>query len=264
MGDLTERWERIEGEPLRDDFVALFANDIAYIKIADFVDAGERARVVEALLRRGLRPYEFDFDSANVPEASHLFEVHYLHEQRDPTEYFPRAAESRAEYRRLCAEVGFDPAQRVFDRIGKAMETPVEIARQGPNEYNHVIARDLAASSLLHADFGPMIPARWSISAVVAQYAWNLYLTDPVRGGECVLYHRFWQREDDEHLIPGSYSHDERLVADAQRVVIDVRPGDLMLFNCRNYHAVRPAAAPRITLGGHIGRTPDQRLIAWG
>ena len=257
-------WQRLQGKPTREDLVALFANEIAYIKLADFFHATERASLVEALLRRGLRPYDFAFDSTNVPAASHLFAVHYLYEQRDPAEYFAHAAESRKEYGSLCAEVGFDPAQRVFEWLGGAMQVPVRIASQGPLLYSHVIARDLAASSRLHTDFAPSIPSHWSISAITAQYSWNVYLTDPESGGECVLSHRLWQPEDDQHLIPGTYAHDERLVADAERVAIGVHPGDLVLFNCRNYHSVRQSAAPRITLSGHIGLTLDQQLIAWG
>lgn len=258
------RWKRTQGEPVRDDFVALLNNDLAYIKVADFVGADERERLLAALLRRGLRPYDFDFDGANVPPVSHLFEVHYLWEQRDPAEYLPRARASREEYGRVCAETGSDPARAVYDRIGGAVGAAVQIARQDGEEYNHVIVREVSAGSLLHTDFAPMIPARWSITDIVAQLAWNIYLTDPARGGECVLYNRFWRAEDDQHLLPGTYAHDERVVADAERAVITVRPGDLVIFNCRNYHEIRRAAAPRITLGGHVGLRPDRGLIAWG
>lgn len=258
------RWNRTQGSPVRDDFIALFANEIGYIKVKNFVADPERQEVLKAILRRGLQAYDFAFDSGHVPAASHLFEVHYLYEQKDPAEYFPRARASQAKYRQLCRETGCDPAKAVFELVGGAMRTPVRIASQEGEEYNHIIARELAAGSLLHTDFGPSIPARWSITSVIAQYAWNIYLTDPLEGGECVVHNRFWRPEDDAHLIPGSYAHDECVVAGAESAVIPVQPGDMLLFNCRNYHQVRRSTASRIAVGGHIGLLPDHTLIAWG
>ena len=73
----------------------------------------------------------------------------------------------------------------------------------------------------------------------VAQVAVNAYLQMPGEGGEVAIWNWKPSRAKHEALrVPGSYGLDERKLG-APDVLITPTPGDLMVFDAQNVHAVR-------------------------
>lgn len=129
--------------------------------------------------------------------------------------------------------------------------------------YSYVIARELNHSVLIHADFANFISPTWAISKIIAQYAWNIYLTDPGEGGETTVYNRPREKEDDKHILKNTYGYDPELVKNVELVKFKPQVGTLMLFNSRNFHAVEKCSKPRLTMGGHAGLPPNNEVLMW-
>lgn len=256
-------WTTPISAPTPQNFHELFQNQFSYIVIQDFLTPAECALAASEIGKLGLKRPDYAFDLDNVPASQLLFDSHYLFEQKTPEEYFPKAAATIASYQTFCQKLGFDPALRVRDYVSQQLGAPVSIAEQDGQQYTYAMVRELSTSALLHLDFAQFIPPYWSISDTIAECAWNVYLTDPGIGGECVVYNRPGQPEDDAFLIPNSYAHDPRLVEGCEVVEAPVRVGQLVIFNCRNYHEVRSSTKGRITIGGHIGMNQNEKFSMW-
>lgn len=247
----------------KQSFYDLFANKIPYIAIDNFIAAEQCQRLIQAIRNLGLEQYDYNFEINDAPPANHLFETHYLYEQKTPEEYFPKALESIQQYQSLCKQIHFDPILQLQNWMRDHCQQAVTIAQQNQDFYSYVIIRELNNSALLHADFANFIPDYWSISKVVAQYAWNIYLTDPGVGGECVVYNRPWQRIDDQHIVKDTYGYDHCVVKNCDSVLIKPNAGKLVLFNSRNFHEVHKSERSRLSIGGHIGLLPNNEIIMW-
>jgi 2OG-Fe(II) oxygenase superfamily len=99
----------------------------------------------------------------------------------------------------------------------------------------------------------------------VAQFAFNLYLSVPERGGETVIWQHRRLPEDESRRLPNSYGYQESVVADTRSVEIKPVVGEALLFDPRNFHAVRPSEDERrIALGFSIAVTADGSMFTWG
>jgi len=245
------------------NFHELFQNQFSALIIPNFLTPEECQRAATEIQALGLGKPDYAFDPDNVPPSRKLFDSHYLYEQKTPDEYFPKAVAATEIYHAYCKKLGFNPALRVRDYLSTQLEKPVNIAEQEGKRYTYAMVRELSTSALLHLDFAKFIPSYWSISNTVAECAWNIYLTDPGVGGECVVYNRPGEPEDDAYLIPDSYAHDRKLVEGCEYAEIPVQTGQLVIFNCRNYHEVRSSENLRLTIGGHIGMDPHQEFSMW-
>lgn len=100
---------------------------------------------------------------------------------------------------------------------------------------------------------------------LVAQLSANIYINIPHTGGELEL----WGTEPGEHAyneLKGERVWGlERDQLGPPKAVIKPAPGDLLLLNPRQIHAVRPSSdEPRITLGHFIGyHGADRPLTLW-
>jgi hypothetical protein len=147
--------------------------------------------------------------------------------------------------------------------LSRHLLKPVTIAEQNGDKYSYVIARELNNSALLHADYAHAIADYWSISNVIAQYAWNIYLSDPGVGGETLVYNKPWEKEHDQYIIGDTYGYDHKVVAGAECLTFQPKPGTLMFFNSRNFHEVTQSTQSRLTIGGHVGLTKNGEIILW-
>lgn len=125
--------------------------------------------------------------------------------------------------------------------------------------YCPVVVRDLSEVVLPHADYGPFDGKGWAIEEVNKQIAWNLYLTHPGDGGGTIVYDYVL---DNESVIDDNSYGIENLNKPIKTQFF-VRPARLVLFNCRNFHAVSKSSLPRIAIGGLLGKTANGQYIAW-
>ncbi len=244
-------------------FWDLFDNTIPYIQIDDFLTPAESAKLCEVIASKGLGQYQYNFDLSDAPVAHHLFETHYLYENKTPEEYFPVAEKSIQEYAAFCQQAGFDPVKKMMAFFENQIQKPVHIATQMEKQYTYVMIRELKNSALLHADFAQFVPSYWSISNMIAQYAWNIYLTDPGEGGECIVYNKPWEKEDDQYLIKDTYGYDPIIVKDKEFAEISIKANSLVFFNSRNFHKVNSSKNTRLSVGGHVGLTNKGEVLVW-
>jgi hypothetical protein len=256
-------WKAQQAQNTQQGLLDLFANRCAYLAVENFLSASECQALIQALRAEGLRQYEYNFDHHDAPPAASLFETHYLYEQKRPEDYFLKAQASIAKYRRMVEKLGFDPVNKVLTYLGQALQMPVAIAEQDGHQYHTVIARELNHAALLHADYAPFIPRYWAISNITAELAWNIYLTDPGEGGECVVYNKPWELEDDRFILKQTYGYDHQVVANRECMKVKPAPGRLVLFNSRNFHEVLRSQHPRLSIGGHIGLLASKQGLAW-
>jgi hypothetical protein len=256
-------WAKTQAELDSKSFEDLLNNRCASIVLDEFFSLEECTLLVKALRQTGLKNYAYEFNTQEAPMAAHLFETHYLYETKTASEYFKAARESFQLYEQVVQTCGIDPVQRVTTQLQQCLSKHIQIAEQDEERYFPAIARELNDSVLLHADFAQFIPAHWIISRITAEISWNIYLTDPEEGGECVVYDKLWEREDDSHIRGNSYGYDHAVVGGRPFAQIAARPGRLVFFNSRNFHEVHAAKSPRVSVGGHIGLTPENTLILW-
>jgi hypothetical protein len=256
-------WSRVVTAPSAGDFYDLFNNKCAAITVQNFLSSEEIEKILAVIHEFGLRYYNYRVDDENVPKAKHIFDTHYHYEQKTPDDYFPGAKENNLQYQEFSRKIGFDPALKVATYMGEIVKKPVAIAQQDGKEYTYAMVRELSSSALLHADYAKFIPDYWSINCTKAQYAWNIYLTDPGEGGETVVYNRLWEKEDDENILGETYGYHRNIVDGKQSIEIKPAPGQLTFFNSRNFHEVKASSRIRVTVGGHIGLTDDDEVIMW-
>ena len=100
---------------------------------------------------------------------------------------------------------------------------------------------------------------------LIAQFAFNLYLSVPRDGGETVVWSHRWRPSDEQYRLPGSYGYMENVVGDAECFALKPVVGEAVLFDPRNFHAVRPSRnARRIALGFSVGLADNGELMTWG
>lgn len=255
-------WNHVVENPSSQSVADLFDNRFAAIQVRGFLTPEQNQKIVDAVRAWGLIVYNYQH-ATDVPKAQHLFETHYLYEDKKPEEYFAITPHVIEDYRRFCKEIGFDPALLFADSIQRLTGSPVRIAEQDGQMYTYAIVRELQNSALLHADYAHFLDAKWSLSRIVKQFAWNIYLTDPQDGGDVVVYNHPWSRQDDQWQIGQTYGYSHEVVKGAERCAIQVAPRQLVIFNSRNFHEVTASSQMRLSIGGHLGVDADGHMWIW-
>ena len=98
---------------------------------------------------------------------------------------------------------------------------------------------------------------------VIAQLGFNWYLSMPKAGGATHIFRRRWQPADEQ--FRDGYGYAEELAAEQPRVVVRPGTGDAVLFDPRNYHAVRGNEGPgrRVAISFFFGVTASGALQYW-
>lgn len=178
--------------------------------------------------------------------------------------YWQALDAGRAAWQRLG--LSFDPFGECRAALGANWPNAVEIGRRGGREMGAGVAREPNQGFQLHYDdalrefTGDLLD-----ETLVAQFAFNLYLSVPERGGETVVWRRRWHPDDEACRLPNSYGFSPEVVGDAESFDLSPIVGEALLFDPRNYHAVRPSAGSRrISLGFSMGLTDTGKLLVWG
>lgn len=178
--------------------------------------------------------------------------------------YWPAVADARRRWQAL--DVGFDPIARCRDALQTGWPAPVRVGRRDGREMGAGVAREPNHGFQVHFDdalrefSGNLLDAN-----LVAQFAFNLYLSVPETGGETVVWRHRWQPSDESFRLPRSYGYSVDVVGEAE--VFELKPtiGEALLFDPRNFHAVRPSeGARRVALGFAVGLSDSGELLTWG
>ncbi|OII59749.1 hypothetical protein [Streptomyces sp. CC77] len=246
----------------------LAAGTLAAVRVPDFLDAPTCRAVTEALSRLPTAPY----DPARVPTPVLRFgpalNDYRLPDGRlDADRYWPDAESARKEWRRWnrTADLGLDPVAYSLDRLGAAWGTAVAPATVDGRPVFGGTLREINAGLLMHYDdINREFTDGLFDQDVLAQLAFNLYVSVADSGGATAVWRHRWEPPDEHHRE--AYGYAPAAVADRQRVDLPPHLGDALLFNPANFHAVEPNApgpGRRIAFAFFLGLTSTGRPVVW-
>ncbi len=235
--------------------LALVENRIPAVSIKSFACAHETEALVAALQELACR-------TSSISQVTRLGISQYEQGIRaSKANYFKLAKHIEPAFSKVYAR-SFSPVQRLIQQLEETGFDAGIMSEPGMGLYFAGNGKLRNGYSPVHVDFAPQDSAGWAIAETGVQLAWNLYLRVPPEGGELLLWDKHWQPEDDVHQVDGNYYYDEAVVRDARMVRLHVSPGEVIIINSRNYHAVTEAR-DRLAFGSFISVFEGNRLRLW-
>ena len=139
----------------RETLDALFANQIPCIRIKGFATADECRAFVAAMDAIGLNK-EYQVASPSVRALPKYIGVpQFEYRKKSKAAYFAEVEPSFADQAKVFAHCGFDPIQRLIDRVHAVVpERPIGLAREPDHgSYYAGIIRETTGGTNLHMDF---------------------------------------------------------------------------------------------------------------
>jgi hypothetical protein len=261
---MAPTWEdRDEHALSRESLAALLENRIPAIRIRAFASPEECAAFARAVRAGNLRFYSVARRIGYIGMAQYEFRW-----GRPLSDYFGAVAAADADLDRVAAAAGFDPVQRLIDRLAAVHEAPVGVGQEpGFGPYFAGIVRMASEGVDLHADFAPFNSPAYSIGRIDAQLGWNFFAEELPGGGATTVHNAPWSPAMKPGEIPQSYNLPREIVAGAPTFTYAPTMGDVVLFNTRNPHEIAGGGSvdglERISIGSFVGRMPDRSLVLW-
>lgn len=239
---------------------ALACGTLAVVRLPAFLPPADCLRIIAGLDQVPLGSYDaervhppiFRFGPVlnDYRADGNLAEVYWVHTQQ-----------ARITWRR--ARLHPDPIAVSLARIAKAWGRPVQPARVAGRDLFAGTLREINAGAHVHYDeVVREFPGGLFDQRVVAQLAFNLYLSIPEAGGQTCVWRRSWSPPDEAHR--SGYGYDSEVITGAQHVTVAPEVGDGVFFNPRHYHAVTAAqGGRRITVAFFLAITGAGELIVW-
>ena len=249
-------WENVNIRELSyPSLQALIDNRIPAVHVDAFADAREIDALADGLLKSACR-------TRSIRQVTRLGISQYEEGVRvSKDNYFNLARRLATDFAQIYAGC-FSPVQRLMQLMeAEGFDTAI-MSEPGKGNYFAGNGKLRNGYSPVHVDFAPQDSAGWAVAGAHAQLAWNLYLRVPDRGGELLLWDKQWQPEDDSYQMAGNYFYDGRVTADARMVRLGVSPGEVIIINSRNFHAVSEARE-RLAFGSFISVFDNNRLRLW-
>lgn len=247
----------------RSQIADLAAGRCVAIRVPEFLSPAVCQAVLDALTAASFDSY----GAARVHPPVMRFGVgvsDYRRNGQMADDYWPAVAAGRDAWASLG--LSFDPFELCRDGLAAHWPNKVEVGRHGGQEMGAGVAREPNQGFQVHFDdalrefTGNLLDEN-----LVAQFAFNLYLSVPPEGGQTVVWRHLWHPADEQFRIAGSYGYSEAVVGDAQSFALTPTVGEALLFNPRYFHAVRPSfGSRRIALGFAVGMSDGGELFTWG
>lgn len=246
------------GPLTRDQILHLAQGRIAAIHVRRALAAEKCAALARLLDSVSLTDY--DIRKYRLP-AAHLGPS--LNEAKVAGEIDPGYWERRDHTGKFWGESADDPRPDCLALLAAAWPYDVGPATVDGRELFWGIIREINQGTVVHCDdVLKEYPPSLLDHPPVAQLGFNLFLSAPDAGGETLVWDRRWTAEDEKHRRGIGYSR--RIVGNDVPVAVTPATGDVIIFDSRNFHAVRPGRGRRrITLSFFMGLTDDERLILW-
>ena len=253
--------ERLDQQSLR----ALLAGDIPAILVPSFATIDECRALCRAIRNHGGRAEEAKTTRMNLIGANFS---NYAGDTKGG--YFDLVRPSYEALGSLLAEAGFNPLERMIERLRRIWPADVDVASEpGHGLYFAGGIKTRASSGHLHYDFAPHTAVGFAIAEIVDQLGWNLYLDMPGHTGETTAYRREVPREGGKiGSGPARALNLERdYVEEAEAFTFMPKLGDVAIINTRYPHDIIVVdVGPeewRVQTSSFIGRLADDRLILW-
>ncbi len=253
-------WQQIQDAALTEENLAgLFDNKIPTIRIHNFATQAECQAFSMAA-----HTANFTYHKSVDPPIGRVGIAQFGYIDKTKKAYFA-AVEREYQIQREIMDKSFDPLARLIRILRDTVSAQVNIAQDsnfGP--FFAGLIRLIHKNASLHLDFTEIDAPEWGVADVNAQLAWNLFLSVPEMGGECIVYNRLWHPEDEAHKVTGSeLYYTPKLVQKCRTKEIKPVVGDVILFNSRNFHEVKDSYGERMTFTSFIGRKPDGNIVIW-
>ena len=218
-----------------EQFQGLFDNQIAAIRVPNFISLTRCNNAVQAIHKHGITYYE------NVlPKVGKIgiAQTEFLKVENGRDTYFEKSQEAEGVRKQILSDCG-DFMNDVVSFMSQFWEGKVKVLRnQKGQKYFAGIIRVINAA-MLHSDWAKRDAPGWENQRIKAQLGWNIYLQIGDNGGELVIYRRLWESADEVYKrTEGGYGYTDEVVSDAECVTISPDVGELVLFNSQNYHKV--------------------------
>ncbi|ADD41362.1 2OG-Fe(II) oxygenase [Stackebrandtia nassauensis] len=247
----------------REDIAALAAGRHAAIRVPEFLSQSTCDEILQALLA-----VEFEsYGSARVYPQVMRFGVGVSDHRLDggvDDSYWDAIETDRKNW--LDLGLNFDPFHLCRANLGTDWPKAVRVGTRDGKPMGPGVAREPNQGFQVHFDDSRREYSDGLLDAnLIAQFAFNLYLTMPEEGGETVMWRHRWQPQDENYRLPDSYGYHESVVGDVESFEIKPRAAEAILLDPGYFHAVRPSrSARRIALGFAVGLTDTGELLTWG
>ncbi len=239
----------------------LAAGTLAAVRVPHFLDQPTCRAAMQALHRLPTAEY----DLARVPTPIIRFgpalnDYRDSDGQLDAARYWRDAEAARVAWQR--AGLRPDPIAVSLARLGAAWGAAVAQATIGGRPVFGGTLREINAGALVHYDeINREFPGLFD-QEIVAQLAFNVWISVPAEGGATTIWRHRWEPADERHRQ--AYGYRPETVADHQQVSLTPGLGDALLFNPANFHAVEPCLhGRRIAFAFFLGLTTTGQLITW-
>lgn len=240
---------------------ALAAGTCAAVRVPAFLSPGDCTAVLDALDRLPVTQYNAERVPVRIARFGPALNDHRLPEGTLAAARYWDAADAA---RRAWAESALrpDPMAVALAAIGTGWGAAVLPATVDGRPAFGGTVREINDGALIHCDeVLREYPHAVFDQALVAQLAFNVWVSVPDSGGETTIWRRRWQPADEAHR--NGYGYHPTVVEGAQSVTLRPGLGDALLFNPTHMHDVAPSHGRRIAFACFLGLTTTGQLVAW-
>jgi hypothetical protein len=262
---LDTSWQRPAEGLDETSLRALLAGEVPAVRMAEFASPEECAAFCAAI-REGLA-------QARAAETARmtLIGVNFSNYAGQSKEgYFEQVEPSYRAVGAIAARAGFDPLQRMIERLRAIWPAHVGVALEpGHGRYFAGGIKTRTSSGHLHYDFAPHTAPGFAIAGIQDQLGWNLYLDMPRSTGATTTWRRAVPREAGRAGggAARALNLDRGYVESAQSFTFQPRIGEVVIINTRYPHDIIVENAAqgetRAQTSSFIGRLPNDDLILW-
>lgn len=247
----------------RELIADLAAGRCAAVQVPGLLPAGVCAEVLDALSRADFASYQTE----RIYPPVMRFGVGVSDHRPDgelTDGYWDAVEDARKSWQELGLDV--DPFLSCREALAADWPGTIDVARRGGREMGPGVAREPNQGFQVHYDDalrefkGDLLDVN-----LVAQFAFNLYLSVAESGGETVIWRHRWHPDDEAYRLPHSYGYAADVVDGYESFELRPSVGEALLLDPRNFHAVRPSTGGRrIALGFAVGLSDTGDLYTWG
>jgi predicted 2-oxoglutarate/Fe(II)-dependent dioxygenase YbiX len=205
---------------------------------------------------------------------SHLKEipVHHIglcHNQwahDEKSVYFAKKAEAQEVIDGIYRDLGINPVQKVIEAITSKTGRRAGIFEEpGFGQYFAGAFRQFRGHGRLHIDHAPShIHKPWAVTEIARQMTWNIYYSMSNSGGELIIHDTIHTPQNEVMKKPGDYYFPYEVLEREDRITVQPRVGDLIIFNTQNFHEIMGSNDGfRISQTSFIGQKKDGSLGLW-
>ncbi|MFF4948819.1 proline hydroxylase [Streptomyces chattanoogensis] len=244
------------------DIAALAAGTTGAVRIPGFLAAADCACAVEAIENLPVVTYAPERVTVKISRFGPA-----LNDYRAPKggvdadRYWQATDESRAIWTRSGLRP--DPLAVSLECLGRAWGAAISPATIGGRAAFGGTLREINEGALIH--FDEVVrehPKALFDQTIMAQLAFNVWITVPSSGGKTRLWRRRWHPTDEAHREAYGYRPD--VVDGHQELRLPPRLGEALLFNPANFHAVEPNPGDRrVAFAFFLGLPSTGHLAYW-